>query len=152
MKGKTMIKRILVPTDGSDSAQKAAGYAIDLAKQLKCAIIILSVIDNPTIMDQPVSDAEHNLLEPVEDYLREAAEAYTEEIKKICDENAVPSKIVITPGYPAEEIIKEAESGGADLIVIGSHGRSALAAAFLGSVTYSTIQKETKIPVLIVRR
>jgi len=48
--------------------------------------------------------------------------------------------------------IKEAESADVDLIVIGSHGRSALAAAFLGSVTYNTIQKETKIQVLIVKR
>jgi nucleotide-binding universal stress UspA family protein len=35
---------------------------------------------------------------------------------------------------------------------MGSHGRSALAAAFLGSVTYGIIHKETKIPVLVVRR
>jgi len=147
-----MISNILVPTDGSMEAQKAARYAVDLAKQLKCSIIILSVIDNPTIMDQPVPDETHHILEPVEDYLREAAEAYAKEIKEICDENDVGSKILITSGNPAEEIIKEAENANVDLIVIGSHGRSAIAAAFLGSVTYSTIQKETKIPVLIVRR
>ena len=147
-----MISNILVPTDGSMEAQKAARYAIDLAKQLKCSINILSVIDNPTIMDQPVSDSAHHILEPVEDYLREAAEAYAKEIKEICDGNEVRSKIIITSGSPAEEIIKQAENAHADLIVIGSHGRSALAAAFLGSVTYSTIQKETKIPVLIVKR
>ncbi|MDA3835953.1 MAG: universal stress protein [Spirochaetales bacterium] len=41
----------------------------------------------------------------------------------------------LSAGYPAEEIIKEAESANADLIVIRSYGRSALAAAFLGSVT-----------------
>ena len=41
-----MISNILVPTDGSEAAQKAASYAIDLAKQLKCSIIVLSVIDN----------------------------------------------------------------------------------------------------------
>jgi len=152
MKGKPMISTILVPTDGSTPAQKAARYAIDLAKQLKCSIIILSVVDNPTIMDQPVSDNVHHIIEPVEDYLRQAAEEYTREIKEICDENEVRSKILITSGNPAEEIIKEAESANADLIVIGSHGRSALAAAFLGSVTHNTIQKETKIPVLIVRR
>ena len=36
-----MISNILVPTDGSIAAQKAARYAIDLAKQLKCSIIVL---------------------------------------------------------------------------------------------------------------
>jgi nucleotide-binding universal stress UspA family protein len=59
---------------------------------------------------------------------------------------------LVTSGHPAEEITREAENSNIDLIVMGSHGRSALAAAFLGSVTYGIIHKETKIPVLVVRR
>jgi nucleotide-binding universal stress UspA family protein len=149
-----MISDILVPTDGSMAAQKAARYAIDLAKQLKCSIIVLSVIDNRSLMAQTISAQENvrHITEPIEDYLREAAEAYAREIKEICDENDVRSKILVTSGHPAEEITKEAESSNADLIVIGSHGRSALKAAFLGSVTYSIIHKETKVPVLVVKR
>ena len=149
-----MISNILVPTDGSMAAQKAARYAIDLAKQLKCSIIVLSVIDNRSLMAQTISAQENvrHIIEPIEDYLREAAEAYASEIKEICDENDVRSKILVTSGHPAEEIAKEAESSNADLIVIGSHGRSALKAAFLGSVTYSIIHKETKVPVLVVKR
>jgi nucleotide-binding universal stress UspA family protein len=149
-----MISNILVPTDGSEAAQKAARYAIDLAKQLKCSIIVLSVIDNRSLMAQTISAQENvrHIIEPMEDYLREAAEEYARQIKKICDENGVRSKILVTSGHPAEEITKEAESSNADLIVMGSHGRSALIAAFLGSVAYSIIHKETKIPVLIVKR
>jgi len=48
--------------------------------------------------------------------------------------------------------VKEAEKSKAVLIVMGSHGRSALAAAFLGSVAYGVIHKDTKIPVLVVKR
>jgi nucleotide-binding universal stress UspA family protein len=149
-----MISNILVPTDGSMAAQKAARYAIDLAKQLKCSIIVLSVIDNRSLMAQTISAQENvrHITEPIEDYLREAAEAYAREIKEICDENDVRSKILVTSGHPAEEITIEAERSNADLIVIGSHGRSALKAAFLGSVTYSIIHKETKVPVLVVKR
>ena len=149
-----MISNILVPTDGSKAAQKAARYAIDLAKQLKCSIIVLSVIDNRSLVAQTISAHETvgHILEPIEQYLREAADEYAREIKEICDENDVRSKILVTSGHPAEEISKEAESSNAELIVMGSHGRSALAAAFLGSVTYSIIHKETKIPVLVVRR
>ena len=149
-----MISNILVPTDGSKAAQKAARYAIDLAKQLKCSIIGLSVIDNRSLVAQtiPAHENARHIIEPIENYLREAAEEYAGEIKEICDENGVRSKILVTSGHPAEEIIKEAESSNADLIVMGSHGRSALAAAFLGSVTYSIIHNETKIPVLVVRR
>ena len=149
-----MISNILVPTDGSMAAQKAARYAIDLAKQLKCSIIVLSVIDNRSLMAQTISAQENvrHIAEPIEDYLREAAEEYVREIKEICDENGVRSRILVTSGHPAEEIIKEAKSSNADLIVIGSHGRSALKATFLGSVTYSIIHEETKIPVLVVKR
>jgi nucleotide-binding universal stress UspA family protein len=148
-----MISNILVPTDGSEAAQKAARYAIDLAKQLNCSVIVLSVIDNRSLMTQTISAQENprHLIEPVEEYLREAAEEYARGLKEICDENDVRSKIIIKTGHPAEEIAKEAESSNADLIIMGSHGRSALAAALLGSVTYSIIHKETKIPVLVIK-
>jgi nucleotide-binding universal stress UspA family protein len=148
-----MISNILVPTDGSEAAQKAARYAIDLAKQLKCSVTILSVIDNRSLMTQTISAQENprHLNEPVEEYLREAAEEYARGVKEICDENGVRSKIVIKTGHPAEEISKESENSNADIIIMGSHGRSALAAVLLGSVTYSLIHKETKIPVLIVK-
>jgi len=50
-----------------------------------------------------------------------------------------------------EEIIKEAKRSKTDLIVIGSHGRSALSAAVLGSVSYGVIHHDKSIHVLIVR-
>jgi len=149
-----MISKLLVPTDGSRAAQKAAKYAVDLAKQLKASVIALSVIDKRSFMGQtvPARETARHVIEPIEDYLREAAEGYAGEIKKLCDKNGVKSKTVITAGHPVEDIVKEASRANANLIIMGSHGKSALAAAILGSVTYGVIHKETKIPVLIVRR
>ena len=149
-----MISKLLVPTDGSRAAQKAAKYAVDLARQLKASVIALSVIDNRSLIAQtvPAERTARHVIEPIEDYLREAAEGYVREIKKICDKKGVRSKIVITTGHPVEDIAREAEKSKGTLIVMGSHGKSALSAAFLGSVTYGVIHKETKIPVLIVRR
>lgn len=149
-----MISNILVPTDGSEVAQMAARYGVDLAKQLKASVIVLSVIDQRTYMGQtvPAAQTAMQVIEPVEDYLREAAEAYAGEIKEWCEKSGVQSKTVITTGHPVEEIVKEAEKSKAVLIVMGSHGRSALAAAFLGSVAYGVIHKDTKIPVLVVKR
>ncbi len=149
-----MISNILVPTDGSETAIKAARYAIDLAKQLKSKITVLSVVDVRSLVAQTIAAEENprHVIEPLEDYLKAAASDYTKQIKEICDENDVPSKIIISAGNPAEEIAEEAEKSNADLIIMGSQGRSALAAAFLGSVGYSVIHKESKIPVLIVRR
>jgi len=149
-----MISKILVPTDGSKTAQKAAKYGVDLAKQLKASVIVLSVIDQRSFIGEivPAAQTAMHVIEPVEDYLREAAEGYAGEIKDLCDKNDVQSKIVITKGHPVEEIVKEAKKLKADLIVIGSHGRSALAAAVLGSVAYGVIHKDTKTPVLVVKK
>ena len=149
-----MISKILVPTDGSEVAHMAARYGVDLAKQLKASVIVLSVIDQRSYMGQtvPAAKTATHVIEPIEDYLREAAEAYAGEIKDWCEKSGVHSKTVITTGHPVEEIVKEAEKLEAVLIVMGSHGRSSLAAALLGSVAYGVIHKDTKIPVLVVKR
>jgi len=148
-----MILKILVPSDGSKTAQRAAGYAVDLAKQLKASIIVLSVIDKRSLIARtvPASKTPRHTIEPIEDYLREAAEGYTGEIKKLCDKNGVASTIAIKMGHPVEVIVKEAKRSKADLIVMGSHGRSALSATVLGSVSYGVIHNDISIPILIVR-
>lgn len=149
-----MISKILVPSDGSKTAQRAAGYAVDLAKQLKASIIILSVIDKRSFTAQtvPASETPRHTIEPIEDYLREAAEGYAGEIKKLCDKSGVASKVSIKMGHPVEEIVKAAKRSKANFIVMGSHGRSALSATVLGSVSYGVIHNDASIPILIVRR
>jgi nucleotide-binding universal stress UspA family protein len=158
----SMITKILVPTDGSKTAHKAAKYAVELARSVGATVIVLSVIDRTPFISpsmpgfvspsQPgVTHPEH-LIEPIEDYLKEAARADMVEIAKLCEQNGVPSKTVMRLGHPVEAIVKEGEKSKVDLIVIGSHGRSALKAALLGSVTYGVIHKDTKIPVLVVRK
>jgi nucleotide-binding universal stress UspA family protein len=148
-----MIAKILVPSDGSKPAQKAARYAVDLAKQLKASIVALSVIDQRSLIAQTVSATEtaRHTIEPFEDYLREAAEGYVGEIKKLCDKSGVAAKISIKMGHPVEEIVKEAKKSKANLIIMGSHGRSALSATVLGSVSYGVIHNDSSIPILIVR-
>jgi nucleotide-binding universal stress UspA family protein len=149
-----MISKILIPTDGSKTAQKAARYAVNLAQQLKASLLILCVVDKSLMISQtiPAGKAARHVIEPIEDYLRESDEGYTGTIKNICDKNKVLSKTIITEGHPVEEIIKEAEKAKANLIIMGSHGKSALTAAILGGVTYGVIHKDSKIPILIVRR
>jgi len=148
-----MISKILVPSDGSIIAQKAANYAIYLAKQLKASIVALSVVDERSFTAPPVpaSETAMNAAEPITDFLREAAEAYVKAIKVLCDESGVESFISIRMGHPVEEIAKEAKRSKVNLMVMGSHGRSALAATFLGSVSYGVIHNNKHIPILIVR-
>ena len=150
-----MITKILVPVDGSETAQKSLEYAIDLAKQTGSTIILLSVVDrSPYYSAQTVSleSSPIHMIENLEDYFRQTAEAYVAEAEGLCKTKEVGSQKIIKAGHPVEEIIKAAESSKADLIVMGSHGRSALGAAMLGSVTIGVIHRETKFPVLVVRR
>jgi len=148
-----MISKILVPTDGSETANKSVEYAAGLAKQLGATITLLSVIDISVILAQPLEDmaSPGHLQESVEDYMRQAAKACIQEATRICKENGIQPETVSRSGHPVEEIINEAVKSKVDLIVMGSQGRSALKAVFLGSVTFGVIHKDTKIPVLVVR-
>ncbi|WAC09047.1 MAG: universal stress protein [Thermodesulfobacteriota bacterium] len=151
-----MISKILMPTDGSPTAKKAVKYAAGLAKQLDATITLLSVIeiDLGAFFAQTVSaaDSPTHLIEPMENYLKQTAELYLAEAETILKQNGVQSKKVIRSGHPVEVIIKEAIKSKVDVIVMGSHGKSALKAAMLGSVTFGVIHKDTKIPVLVVRK
>ncbi|MGA2172844.1 MAG: universal stress protein [Sedimentisphaerales bacterium] len=149
-----MISKILVPTDGSKTAQKAATYAIGLAKQLHASIIVMSVVDKRFLISRTVlvKPSSRYVAESIGDYQQEAAERYAGEIKKLCQKKGIQSKIVIKQGHPVEEIVKESEKSKVNLIVMGSHGESALAAATLGSVTYGVLHKNTTIPILVVKR
>jgi nucleotide-binding universal stress UspA family protein len=150
-----MISKILLATDGSETALKATRYAVDLAKQISASIIVLSVIDNrffPGLYMVPPEATAMNATEPMEDFLREAAKRDIAKVKKLCEKKGVSCRGVISTGHPAEEIIKEAERSKSNLIVLGSHGKSALAAVFLGSVTYGVVHKDTRVSVLIVKR
>jgi nucleotide-binding universal stress UspA family protein len=154
LKGERMISKILVPTDGSKAAQKAARFAVDLAKQLKASIIALSVFDRSSFIGSASSDAfvAPRELESIESSLQEDAKKHGESVKKLCDKHGIQSKTIFTTGHPVEDIVREAKRSKADLIVMGSHGRSALTAAILGSVAYGVIHRDIKTPVLVVKR
>jgi nucleotide-binding universal stress UspA family protein len=149
-----MITKILVPTDGSKPARKSVEYAVEFARQTGATIVLLSVVDKSAYIPQaiPPGAIPSRVAEPLEDYLTHAAESYLEDAKKICIEGGVPSKRVIRYGHPVEGIIKEAQKSKVDLILIGSHGRSALKAAVLGSIAFGVISKESTVPVLVVRK
>jgi nucleotide-binding universal stress UspA family protein len=104
----------------------------------------MSVIDQRLLIAQtvPTSETTKHTIESVDDYLKAVAEGYAGEIKKLCDKSGVASMISVKIGHPMEEIVKEAKRSKADLIVMGSHGRSALSAKVLGSISYGVIHND----------
>lgn len=127
-----MYRRILVPVDGSASADRALEHAIALAKAHAATLKIVFVDGVEEISRQIIEVA--------------AAEARNAGLQP---ESGLLVKL------PTEEIggviLQEAGNWTADLIVIGTHGRRGLAHALLGSVAERVIRAAT-VPVLVVRR
>ena len=149
-----MISKLLVATDGSDTAWKAVKYAIGLAKQIGASITLLSVIDKSALIVQSIPSAgiASNLIAPIDDYLQQAVEGYIHKAEKLCKNNGVKVKKVIRSGHPVKEIIKEAKKSKASIIVLGSHGKGMLESVVLGSITHGVIHNSTKHPVLVIRK
>ena len=150
-----MISRILVPTDGSSTARKAAEYAFGLASVCQATVTLLNVVNKEAFVGKPLvpaTDSHGHVVEPIEDYLREVAEVDMEQLEDLGKARGVHTKKVIRYGQASDEIIREAESSNADLIVIGSHGKTGLRAALLGSVTNAVIRHDAKVPILLIKR
>jgi nucleotide-binding universal stress UspA family protein len=148
-----MISKLLVATDGSDTAWKAVKYAVGFAKQIGASITLLSVIDKSAFIVQSIQvDMASNLIAPIDDYLQQAVEGYTQKAEKLCKKNGIKVKKVIRSGHPVEEIIKEAKRSKASIIVLGTHGKGMLESAVLGSITHGVIHNSTKYPVLVIRK
>ena len=89
-----MISKILVPTDGSGIAQKAAKYAVRFAKEMGAGVVLLNVIDKRFIVSRsiPAVASPTHLTDTIEDYLKQAAEAFMKEVEQLCRKNNVRSK------------------------------------------------------------
>lgn len=149
-----MIKKILVATDGSESAQKAVKYSLGLAKQTGAAVVLLSVIDKEALVAQyvPAGLSPTHLVQPIEQFIQSAAQAYLVKAEKECRKKRIRCSSVVRKGHPVEEILREAKKSKADILVVGCQGRGALESAVLGSVAYGLIHKNAKYPVLVVRK
>ena len=142
-----MIKKILLPTDGSDRSMDAVRYAISMAKQTNASILVLSVVDERFNSIETAPD-------PVvfmDSAFMESAKTYVELAENEIKKEGISVDKSVRIGIPAVEIVKEGERSEIDLIIMGSHGRTGLQSALLGSVTMSVIHRNTSIPILIVR-
>lgn len=149
-----MYKNILIATDGSEIAQKALRHGLGLAKSEGAAVTILTVMDPGTVVGAGYASITGTIIDPVPELIEaqtEMARSVLAEAHKVASEAGVAAKTaLIEDSYPAEGINGEAERIGADLIVMGSHGRRGLGRLLLGSQT-SNVLVHAKVPVLVVR-
>jgi len=142
------LKKILVGTDFSPHASVALRHAAGLAKAFNSELILLNVVEPADMMTQlpPIGESYFSpaLIQAQEDYARQQGE---EALKSI---GHSPARFVLRQGSPFFEIIAAAKEEDVDLIVIGTHGRGAIAHMLMGSVAERVVRK-AGCPVLVVR-
>jgi len=136
--------RILIAVDNSEHSLIAAKKGIELAHHLKANVSLLFVIDRTRTIHSSDTGI---FAEEAADLLRSEAETTLDQITTMFGSDDL---IRFTPeGTPTEEIIKTAERWDADLIVMGTHGRTGLLHLLLGSIAEHVL-RHSKIPVLVV--
>lgn len=144
-------KRILVPTDFSESSDKAIQEAIDIAEKYHSKVYVLHVIDKGV---QQCAVDYCLPIEVVEQFENESVNASNQkmrqEVSKLNKNEAVEIEFDVKKGVPYDEILNEQQSNGIDLIVMASHGRTGLSRFMLGSVADKVVKKANAL-VLLVR-
>ncbi|MGD8808702.1 MAG: universal stress protein [Gammaproteobacteria bacterium] len=153
------VNHILVPTDGSAGALKAAAFAGELARALKARVSLLFVHAEEVMMsyawgpgDYPAGSPYGALsMEDVRNMLEQRAREkdLPETVSALGKLPQEPQSTLVW-GHPAEEICRFANEHDVDLVVMGSHGRSGLKRVLLGSVSHA-VANEAPCPVTIVR-
>jgi len=144
-----LYQHILVPIDGSETSMVAMKEAIKLGKALNSKITVVQVMAlDPFIADAYVKTGETNeLIERTRTYLL----YILEKAKQQFSNEGITVETKLLEGFVVhEEIIQAAQDLNADLIVMGSHGRTGVRKLVLGSVAQKVLG-ESHIPVLIVR-
>jgi nucleotide-binding universal stress UspA family protein len=144
-----MFKRILVPVDGGPVSMLGLRQAIKLSALEGARLRLVHVIDEMPI----VADAEMGILPDTIPALREGAQkvlAHAAAVAKRAGITAEISMIESVGGNTAEFVVSEAKKWRADVIVLGTHGRSGLERMLMGSAAEDII-RSTPVPVLLVR-
>jgi nucleotide-binding universal stress UspA family protein len=146
-----MFKHILLATDGSAASAHAAKLAVKLARTNGAKLMAVYVIDPYPYLGIGESNP-HGIQAYMAAAQKHAAKAHAE-VKALCTHGgtAVPLELrVIENAAASVGILQIANDEGADLIVMGSHGRSGIARLMLGSVA-NKVLAESVVPVLITR-
>jgi len=144
-------KTLIVPHDYSPCADRAVALAADLARHHGARIVLAHVTDlRGLTADALVPDRETGEMLRADAYARAQASAELERRADSVRAAGIPTDIAIGFGETADRILAIAAEVGADVIVMGTHGRTGIAHVLLGSMTEKVLRK-SPIPVLTVR-
>ena len=138
------IRQIVLATDLGPASAAATDEALRLAAALQATLLVVSVID-PGTLQLPGGRFRSRI-----DQERGRLEAAAAELVLRARHDHVSTSFLVWEGDPAESIVEAARSEGADMIVVGSHGRGTLGRALIGSVSDQVV-RHAPCPILVVR-
>ena len=149
-----MHKHILVPTDGSETAQRGVDYALALARDLGAKVTVLTITDPYSRVGMTAGKSWRRSDLDTDEFNRRQKGAADKVLNKV-NGDAVKmgvdvALVHVSEARPAEAILHTAGARGAHLIVIGSHGRRGVNRLLLGSQT-AEVLAHAAIPALVVK-
>ncbi|MFB6138326.1 MAG: universal stress protein [Halobacteriaceae archaeon] len=138
---------VLVPTDGSGSARRATDHAVELAARYGATVHALYVLDDRYLSGDVEGVAE---VSSVESALQAEGEAAVDRIVERAHGRGLAADGMVCRGVPARAVVAAAEEVGADLVAMGTHGRTGIGRLLLGSVAERVV-RTAPVPVLTAR-
>ena len=142
-----MYKRILVPIDGSPTSVRGLDEAIALAKLCGASLRLVHVLDRVAFAGGETYTVD------VFGLLREAGERIVQQMKARAAAAGIEASTFLSevlPGRVCDVVVEQAKEFGADLIVLGTHGRRGVSRLLVGSDA-EQIVRVAPVPVLLVR-
>ena len=140
-------KTILVPTDFSHAAAVALDYAVELAQKLGAKLQVMHAFELPLV---GFPDGNMTITAEMATRITVAAQKALDDIVAKHKPRDIEIVTSLVQGDPREAVLTKAAEVGADLIVMGTHGRRGIARALIGSVAESVV-RTSSIPVLTLR-
>jgi universal stress protein A len=142
------IHSILVPTDFSSSAERALERALQLARMTQADVHLLHAYELP--MQTGLGDQAVAIPQDFFDQIRDTAQGHLDELARKIGVEGIDVQTHLVCDAPMRAILDAAQSIGASLIVMGTHGRTGVAHALLGSVAERTVRL-AHCPVMTVK-
>ena len=143
------LKRVLVAIDFSKLSHEALSYAVDLAAQVGARVHVLYVVEPVEFTGVDVFGGAPIATQAIVDEHLRQAKREMERLRRGKLAKVPGAKASVELGRPAERIVALGGSGRANLVVLGTHGRSGLAHLVMGSVAERVV-RHARCPVLVV--
>lgn len=139
------INTILVPTDFSELSNEAVDYAFSMAKRIGAKMIFMHTLEWPDHPDEMTPMADEGYA-----FMKDRGHAMLHDLVEQAEKEGLEASTLLADGVPFVEIIQAARKSNADLIIMGTHGRTGLSHVMMGSQAEKVV-RQAPCPVLTIK-